>query len=131
MYPKHKIIEWLKINKEFLIDLYELQTWEINFHICDSRSKYVKQLGIKGYKGNCCGISMTSSKTKSSDIIIFYDKSRGRQDAIGTIFHELLHVKMAKLIDCVTIKVDCANVEEENIVQSLERLMLKLYKDKR
>lgn len=125
MYPKKKI--------EKLIDKYAEPFRKalgikniVKFHVYSGKSKKYKKLATT--RVDLQGVSFISSEGYA-EIIVFYDQHTNERDAVGTIFHELLHVRLFKLTGMITLKAERANVVEEKFVRDLEELFLKIFYD--
>ena len=125
MYPKKKI--------EKLIDKYA-ETFRkalgiknvVKFHVYSGKSKKYKKISTS--KVDLQGVTMLSSEGYA-EIIIFFDQHTNEREAIGTIFHELLHVRLFKLTGMVTLKAERANIVEEKLVRDLEAMFLRVFYD--
>jgi hypothetical protein len=114
-----KVID--KYAKKYLRDL-GLSGWKVSFHVYKSDSKKLKDMRVrKEYRAHNFGVSFIGDKC--ADVILFYDMFPNQKECITTLIHELLHLRMAKLVGLVTIKMDTANRVEEKTVRDIERLI--------
>jgi hypothetical protein len=123
MYPKHKTEALIDRYAAKFINLLDLSKWKINFHVLRSDSQERKERKIN-YTHEA-GISFISN-AKTADIILYYDKQKNKKDALGTLVHELLHLRFSKLAGYVTIKACQADLEEEKIVRTLEKFIVEI-----
>jgi hypothetical protein len=124
MYSKKKIESLISKQAPEWLEDFSLDKWKINFYVEKSKSRKLKQLGVK-----YCGLAgLTYLAPKSADIIIFYDNIKNEKDALSTILHELLHCLMFSLSGLVTIREGKAAAVEERIVSILEKFYLKYLK---
>ncbi len=130
MYSKYKIHK--------LIDKYEGPFKKVlgiknvtKFHIYDGNSKKYKEL-IASKVGvpevPLQGITYIAA-SGAAEIIIFYNEHTNERDVIGTIFHELLHVRLYKLTGLITLKSERGGDVEETLVRDIEEMFLQLFYD--
>ncbi len=108
-----------------LKDALGLDEMTVNVTVGHSRSKLFKSIGHEGdWAAICC-----PKNGDEYDIFIAYNKQKDTADAIGSIVHELLHVKMRDVSCLVKTKyVDVYNLLEEEIVAGIERLIVSFIK---
>lgn len=114
------ITEWAPV----LIEALDIKKATINMHTDNSESKKLRKKTGDRFN-DLCGCCW-SSKINTHDIIIFYDKHHSKKKFVGTILHELLHVKMSALSGLVTLKEEIAYRTEETIVSDLENMIINL-----
>lgn len=121
MYPKHKILKLIEQYAPSFKTALGIRN-KVEFHVFSRETKKYKELSVsKGYE---MGLSFIA-KNGDAEIIIFYDQHSSERDVIGTILHELLHVRFFRLTGLVTINSDKAYYQEEKLVRSLEELFIK------
>ncbi len=132
MYSKYKIHK--------LIDKYEAQFKKVlgiknvvKWHVYSGETKKYKELiankvGVPDVPLQ--GITYIAA-SGAAEIIIFYDQHTKERDVIGTIFHELLHVRLYKLTGLITLKSERGGDVEETLVRDIEELFLQLFYDKK
>lgn len=126
MYPKKKIDKLIEKYSETFKKSLNIKT-KIVYHILSSKTKKCKAL-IPGRLTEYRGLTFIN-KLGAAEIIIFYDQHFTERDVIGTILHELLHVRIHKLSGLVSLHTDKAHVEEEKIIKVLEEFFLKSFYD--
>ncbi len=94
------------------IKMLELTDYEIHFHVKKSTKLDNSAIVLMG--------------EKDANVTIFYNLQRSKADCVGSIFHELLHIKFKKLSSLVKSK-KAYDIEEE-IVQNLENVFLAFLK---
>src|SRR5690242_1970135 len=115
MYQKYLVNKLVLKYAPLFISYLNLDKWKINFHIYKCTSKELVNMKVaKESRTHLAGISFIGNKT--ADIVIYYDCLKNREDALGTLIHELLHLRLFELSGLVTIKQDSACKIEENIV---------------
>lgn len=125
MYPKYRTQKLIDKYGSRLIECLGLSKWQINIHVYKSSAVLLDKLKLaKTNRKHLAGVSFIGHKT--ADIIIYYDELVSRKDALGTIIHELLHLRLDDLAKMVTIKQDAAHKLEEQIVLSLEKTILEV-----
>jgi hypothetical protein len=116
-----------KLVKSYLdsfIEMLSLQKANIQIHIYYSKSKKLKDLGVRvGTEVGCC---YSASIKDNHDIILHYDRHHSEREFVSTLVHELLHVKLSKLTGCVTMAATKANLIEEHLVRDLEQSFIDL-----
>lgn len=100
----------------------------ISFTVFNSNSLKYKKLKLS--EGQEKGISFINSMS-DADIIIFYNHHKTERDLVGTILHELLHVRIYKLSSLCTINIMQAYEVEEELVADLEEFFMQLIWDKK
>ena len=115
MYPKYKVQQLIEAWAPLIVTLLELDI-TIEWNVI--HSKYVDDyLPEEDYNGEqAFMITSWENKVPIAEIWIFYDKQKGLKDAIGTIFHELFHVRM--------IGYKHGYDTEERLVRLMERVVL-------
>lgn len=127
MYRKKLTQKLIERYSQKFIDELKLNQWRIHFHVYKSDAQELKDMSMaKSNRTHNAGISFIGHK--SADIILFYDMLANRKDALSTLIHELLHLKLDSLVKLVTIKQDKAYLEEEKIVRCLENLIIGVMK---
>ncbi len=103
----------LKISAKVKIYWWVLHTKNVNTHkVFIGRQKPIKRPYAVSYLGE-----------NLADIVIFYDQTENAKHTIGTIIHELLHVKF-KSIRGSLIHTKKSLVAEEKVVVDLEAALL-------
>ena len=125
MIPKYKIKKLLDKLVPLIKKRLKIKN-KTNFHIIKNSNKKYRKMTL--IKDNNHGISFVSS-SGDTDICIFYDTHYSERQVIGTIIHELLHVRLHKLSGMVTMNEVKAHNEEERIVTVLEDMLISLYWD--
>lgn len=121
MYSKKLTEKLVDLHKDKMIEDLGLRKFTICFHVCSSKSSYLKQFGVsKATRSNKCGLSFIGAKR--ADVILFNDNLSSKNDVLSTLFHEMLHLAMAEIMDMITIKSDKADVVEEKLVLRLESI---------
>lgn len=98
----------------------------VKIHVYNSTTKKYK--AITSSKCDLQGITYLSSEGYA-EVIIFNNRHTNERETLGTLFHELLHVRMFKLTGMITMKAERANVVEEDLVRDLEALFLMVFFD--
>jgi len=102
----------------------------IKWHVYHSEDPELIKKGFSS-KG-CVAVTIWNSKkkfNKTYDIVIYHDKHTGRKDIIGSIVHELLHVRMRqfdRLIKKTKKAKDRQHLLEEKLVRDIEGIFLAL-----
>lgn len=96
----------------------------LRWHVLSSNDVEVKKLRITN--GNDKGISFITSEG-SAEIVIFYDTHDNEKDLVGTIFHELLHVRISCITNLITFQQTKGHNREEKFVQVMEKIFIDLY----
>lgn len=105
--------------KDILIEQLRLTRWKITFHVINSNTKKAQEMCWTGEAGICL------AEKRTANIIIYADKQRNKKDCVGTIVHELLHVKMQALTNLIADKYEKRGFRlEERIVVDLERFIV-------
>ena len=126
MIQKFKVVELItKHEKEFKVGL-GIKT-KVRWHIINSQSKKCKMLSIT--RGHEKGLSFVSSEGVA-EIFIFFDQHYNLRDTLGTIFHELLHVRVSNLTNLITMHMIKGSTREEKLVRDLEEYFLHLFWEK-
>lgn len=112
MYPKFKTIALVKKYGPFLISKMGMKNFKIEFHVHHSKSKILKTAGMRPVHLRGCAFSIG----ESADVILFYDQLIDRNDALETLVHELLHVRLAPLTELITFNREKSYRKEENLV---------------
>jgi hypothetical protein len=124
----------LKLIDEFsgpIINDLQIGHCSIKWHVYHSKDKELKKKGFE-CNGSCVAITVWNSKKKRNktyDIVIYYDLQKGRKDTIGSIFHELMHIRMRqwdRLIKKTKYSTKRHNVIEEKLVRDMEKVFLDL-----
>ncbi len=98
---------------------------KISVHILSSKSsKTVTKNNIIIKSENKMGWSWTSIAANAADIIIYYNEHTSEKRFISTLIHELLHVKFAKLTNCITLDYNKGDKLEEELVSELEMILI-------
>ncbi len=122
MYPKRKCQELVDSIAPKVIDALDIHSYRINIEIIKSTEK--PELLVGREIDRTSAISFLEKRT--ANIFIFWDKQHGKTDTIGTIVHELLHVKMHSYHKLISKKNENkAHHVEENTVRCLEKLFVK------
>jgi hypothetical protein len=123
MYSKYKTKKLVNYYAPKIIDLLGMNTYRINIHVYKQNAKKLKDIGI--LKSCRCGnYGISYNAPKSSDIILCYDMFPNKKEALSTLLHELLHVRLHKLFSMITIYQDRASRLEEKLVKDLEHLFI-------
>jgi hypothetical protein len=127
MYPKYKCQKLIaehsdRLRKELRIP----KTYKITWYVMSTKTKITKKFGMTQMDNTHAVTYIGANHT--FDIVLFYDMAKSRKDALATIIHELLHVKIHPLAQMVTLMQDKALTKEEEIVTTLERFIIKYYK---
>lgn len=120
MYPKFKTIALCNKYLPFFVAKLGMKKFKIELHVYHSKSKLLKKRGVK--LADTYGASFCIKET--ADIVLFYDMLEDRKDAMATLIHELLHVRLNPCLELVTINKDRALKKEEEIVQLLEKFIM-------
>lgn len=121
MQTKKVTVKLLDKYKNRMIANLGLKKWKIVFHVCSSKSNYLKHRGVsKATRTNKYGLSFISPANKTADVVLFFDAMGSQKDVVCTLFHELLHVALSPLLDLITIKMEKAGRLEEDLVSRLE-----------
>lgn len=126
MYSKYKI--------ENLIEKYAKKfkhilgiTGKVRWHVVSSQTKKYKNMKVSN--ADLMGLSLLSINGRA-EIFIYYDKLPSEREAIATIFHELVHLRMYKLTGLLTINADKGYNIEEVFVRDIEQLFMRIWYDK-
>ncbi len=121
MYPRYKIIaliERLAVKSEQILGLTK---WDITWEVINSKKTTTDHAR--------CSYSI---KTKKAFITIYFDNCTGFKDAVGSILHELLHIKLGKLSEAIELKnLPKRESVEEDIVARVEALLLHVLADRK
>lgn len=95
----------------------------IKIHVYKSNSKKLKAMDIP--RAECDGLcGITYRQTDRAEIVLFYDKLKGRKDSLGVLYHELLHCRFQPLMELITLKETKATKIEEILVRDLESMFV-------
>lgn len=121
MYPKYKYKKLVTKWFDYLIKELGIKA-KVTIHIYKIASKKLKA-SFKTYDGDK-GYSFISS-TGEADVFLFYDTQNNERDALGTLVHELLHVRLYPLTSLLTMNMEKGHKREEDLVRQLEEFYLK------
>lgn len=123
MVRKHQVLGIIKKYHKIFSNALKLNKLKINYHIRSSKDQGLRKEGLyfKGYAAICL---YNKKALNQFDIVIYYDLQKDRKDLIGTVLHELLHIRFRsfdKLIKRTKYKL--ADELEERLITDLERLL--------
>jgi len=121
VYAKYRIEKLIKAYAPAMIEELGLCAWKITWHIVGQRTKYVKNSDAHDTRNLN---AVVVYKSNIADVYLFYNNIRNRKDAIATMFHEMLHLSVVKLLQPRISKLERAKLEEE-LVLRLEALYTK------
>jgi hypothetical protein len=124
MVTKSQAIKVVNNNLNLCIKLLKLEKYKVNVHVLHTRSKFLAANGARprGEMASCYG----SEYGKSADIIIHYDKHPDKEEVLSSLIHELLHLKLGKLSELITLKQNKAYNIEEKLVRDFEDILMSL-----
>lgn len=100
---------------------------KVDIHICEyEQTPHEDYLGLQG---NEAGLS-TSGGVDTPQIYIYPRGNKDSRDTFGTLFHELIHVRLENIRNIgssvlpVNKREEALYIEEEAFVRSLEKLFL-------
>ena len=119
MYPKYKTKALVKKYKDRLIKDLGLDDMIIEIHVHRSNSKDLRKMNIP--RNECTGLcGITYRQNDRAEIVLFYDVLKNRKDALGVLYHELLHCRMQPLMSLMTLRETEADKVEEAFIRQLE-----------
>lgn len=128
MLSKNQVLKIIEQYASSLKTLLQLNHCSIKWHVHHSKDKALKAKGFM--YTDCVAVCVWNHKkkrTKTYDIIIFYDLQLSRKDTIGSIFHELMHIRMRQWDGIIKTnpysKTRRGNLEEQ-LVQLVEQVFL-------
>lgn len=122
MMKKSLVVAIVREYCEQLVKSLRLEGLYIVIHIISSKSK----LGKKFHDADPCVAFCDRHPYVNNGftIVIFYDKQKDAKYTLGSLVHELLHVKFFDLVEMVSdSKSAIARELEEKIVQDLEHMI--------
>jgi hypothetical protein len=130
MYSKYKIQKLITKHEESFKKVLGIKN-VVKWHVYDGTTKKYKELIANKVGVPDCplqGITYIAA-SGAAEIIIFFDQHNNERDVIGTIFHELLHVRIYKLTGLITLKSERGGDVEETLVRDIEEMFLQLFYD--
>lgn len=106
-----------------IMEMLEITGWSVTWHVEKFSSKKLRKIGLR-VANSAVAANYYCVESKSSDIILFYDRLHNETSVISTILHELIHIRTGLLLSRVTIRADKAHQIEEKLVLLLEKLLL-------
>ena len=124
MYPRYKTKAIVQKYKDRFIKDLSLERWVIDVALVKSGDENLLKMDVpKQLRTGFRGITLLEEGTSSARILIFYDLIDNRKEAIGTLYHELLHIFLVPITDPVK-----GESVEEKFVLSVERRFLRTIK---
>jgi hypothetical protein len=121
MYSKYKLEKLIQKYGPKFKKLLGLNSYKIKIYVYKSTDQAVKKISSK-YRINKMGLSLTYTRKKAT-IYIFYDNISNKKEAVSTLLHEFLHIRMYELCKFIPIKHRWqGDSEEEYLILDLERL---------
>lgn len=127
-YPKYKIQGLIDKYVDKWVDLLGLKSWKLHWHVVNS---YSKKGGKVNQSRTDFAITFFGKAKKEADIVVNYNRIPNKNEAIATIIHELMHVRLAALSEMIPFHKEPAAAScEERTVRAIERLCISLYKER-
>ncbi len=129
MSTKNQVVKLVDSYKDKFIQCLKLSHLDIHWHVVHSDDKAaIKKFGFT--RGMAVAQTYWDSgnpKCKTYHIFIYYDLQRNRKFTIGSIFHELLHVRLRQWDAIVKGKFGATHCRiEENLIVDLEKILVDL-----
>lgn len=130
MSTKNHVLRLIEHYADSIIEDLCLEHCSIKWHVYHSEDP---ELAKKGFNSKgCVAVTIWNNKKKRNktyDIVIYHDKHVGHKDVIGSIVHELLHVRMRQFDSLIKKTKYCQNRQntlEEKLVRDIEGIILGL-----
>lgn len=129
MYPEKKYIQLVHDVFDTLITNLKLDEYRATIEIFVCRSTDPEYRKLSDNLGNERGLTLVDP-SGSARVYLLYDLQQGKLDALATLFHELLHIKLYPLTEMLLTKKHRLKAarREEKIVQDLESFFLETFK---
>ncbi len=125
MFPKYKIEELINKYADVFRKMLGIRNkTKINFHVVNSQTKKYQDMNVS--KADNMGLSLITI-TGNAEVFLYYDKHFSEREAVSTLFHELLHVRVSKLSGLVTLEASKAYSIEEKLVRDLEEMFMNIW----
>ncbi len=129
MSSKNQVVRLVDSLADKFIAALKIKHCSITWQVLHSKSKEAKEVsGEHTTHGSAVTMwNPNKKRNKKYHIVIYYDKQHGKKDAIGSIVHELLHVRMRQWDRVIRPKkANRAHIIEELFIRDLEQIILDL-----
>ena len=129
MLTKKRVLELIEEYRDLVVSSLDLENTDIVWHVYKTTDKAALKAGFtpEGCAAQCIWNDLEPIATRQYSIGIFYDKQRHEKDAIGSIVHELLHIRIRtfdRLIKESKTTQTSFHIKEEAFVSDLEDLLM-------
>lgn len=124
MVSQKRVWALLEVWHSIFVNALELDEWDISYMVCTEKSKQYKEMEIIRIDEMAASYINKDHKTKEAIILIYNHLHKTDRQVIGTIYHELLHVRFRELMFLITKRTKKALQIEEKLIQELEAILL-------